>query len=548
MLLALFSDTAVPIRPPEKVSARGIEASARCASRRPRPQMDNRIVAQSFLTAPREMLAAQLALLDQTTLAKLLKSKATDLFSDEKGEFNRIVDEAARHLVNESAPELVLRLLGALNTILGIPARRYVAPRDFEDNGEEILARCLAVLRETEEDFSGADLQDMLRFLMNKMFGEIGKRFESLSSDKQQEVVDAVRKFIEDLPEVQREKLRNEIGADEITDSYIRKAIVSGTLSTAFAAAVSVGGFAFYAGAVSLLATLAGLVGLTLPFSVYIGLTSTIAVISNPLFFIPVLAGGGWWHYSRQNQKMRRRIAPLVVTQSVLAYLAGRANGIDHADESLRLWQAAWTEVERSRADLVQAERALAATQEELSRTKNWIRVLNQRQEQQTKDVREIHTQLKALCVASANDIASACWGDGVREGGQKLKTCLDATERCRTRHVKTGISGVFDRIGRSLDTWDSEQKADSAAAALASALIEINGHSAKYPSQVNEMLRRHGEIKARQQELELEVSDNRRKKAALEGQEGAEQQQRYKCQAERSRTESRYWGLSEIK
>ena len=52
--------------------------------------MDNRIVTQSFLTAPREMLAAQLALLDQTTLAKLLKSKATDLFSDEKGEFNRV--------------------------------------------------------------------------------------------------------------------------------------------------------------------------------------------------------------------------------------------------------------------------------------------------------------------------------------------------------------------------------------------------------------------------------------------------------------------------
>ena len=77
---------------------------------------------------------------------------------------------------------------------------------------------------------------------MNKMFGEIGKRFESLSSDKQQEVVDAVRRFIEDLPEAQREKLRKEIGADHVTDSYIRKAIVSGTLSTAFAAAVSVGG------------------------------------------------------------------------------------------------------------------------------------------------------------------------------------------------------------------------------------------------------------------------------------------------------------------
>ena len=510
--------------------------------------MDNRIVTQSFLTAPREILAAQLALLDQTTLAKLLKSKATDLFSDEKGEFNRIVEEAARRLVNESAAELVLRLLGALNAILGIPARRYVAPRDFEDNGEEILARCLAVLRETEKDFSGTDLQDMLRFLMNKMFGEIGKRFETLSSDKQQEVVDAVRKFIEELPEAQREKLQKEIGGDQITDSYIRKAIVSGTLSTAFAAAVSVGGFAFYTGAVSLLATLAGLVGLTLPFSVYMGLTSTIAVISNPLFFIPVIAGGGWWLYSRQNQKMRQRLAPLVLVQSVLAYLAGRAKGIDHADEALRLWQAAWTQVERSRAELVQAEHALAATQEDLSRTKNCIRLLNQRQEQQAKDIREIHIQVKTLCVASANEIASARWGDSARDGGQKLKTCLDATERCRSRPVKPGISGVFDRMGRGMDTWDSEQKADSAATALASAVIESNGQSATYPAPVSELLRRHTGIKAKQQELESELSKNRQKKAALETQEAAEQQHRYKCQAERSRTESRYRGLSEIK
>ena len=494
------------------------------------------------------MLAAQLALLDQTTLAKLLKSKATDLFSNEKGEFNRIVDEAARRLANESAAELVLRLLGALNAIFGIPARRYVAPRDFEDNGGEILARCLAVLRETEKDFSGTDLQDMVRFLMNKMFGEIGKRFESLNNDKQQEVVDAVRKFIDELPEAQREMLRKETGADQITDSYIRKAIVSGTLSTAFAAAVSVGGFAFYTGAVSLLATLAGLVGLTLPFSVYIGLTSTIAVISNPLFFVPVVAGGGWWLYSYQNHKMRRRLAPLVVAQSVLAYLGGGANGIDHADEALRLWQAAWTEVERSRAELVQAEHALAATQEDVNRTKNWIRVLNQRQEQQAKDACEIHTQMKALCVASANDIASAAWGDSVRDGGQKLKTCLGATERCRTRHVKQGISGVFDRIGRSMDTWDSEQKTDAAATALTSAVIESNGQSPRYPAPVNELLRRHGEIKAKQQELVSELSKNRQKKAALETQESAEQQQRYKCQAERSRTESRYFGLSEIK
>jgi hypothetical protein len=118
--------------------------------------MDSTIVSQSFLTAPREMLAAQLALLDHSTLAKLLKSKAADLFNEEKGEFNRIVDESARRLMSEEPGELALRIFGILNVILEIPPRRYAAPRDFEDNCEEILSRCLAVLRERPNPTSPA--------------------------------------------------------------------------------------------------------------------------------------------------------------------------------------------------------------------------------------------------------------------------------------------------------------------------------------------------------------------------------------------------------
>ena len=63
--------------------------------------MDSRLVSQSFLSAPKEVLAAQLALLDQTSLAKLLKSKAADTFNEKKGEFDRIVGEAARGLMND---------------------------------------------------------------------------------------------------------------------------------------------------------------------------------------------------------------------------------------------------------------------------------------------------------------------------------------------------------------------------------------------------------------------------------------------------------------
>ena len=138
--------------------------------------------------------------------------------------------------------------------------------------------------------------------------------------------------------------------------------------------------------------------------------------------------------------------------------------------------------------------------------------------------------------------------GESLRAYGQELKTCLDVTERCRSRHVKPGVSGIFDRVGRSFDTSDAEQKADSVASALASTVMETNGRSAEYPAPVNELLRRNSEIQVKQQELESELSKDREKKAALESQQAAEQQERSRHQAERSRTESRYWGLSGIK
>ena len=432
-----------------------------------------------------------------------------------------------------------------MNEVLDIPPRRYQAPRDFEDNSEEILARCLAVLRESEPEFTGADLQDMLRFLMNKMFGEIGKRFESLGSDKQQQVADAVRKFIDDLPEAQREKLRNEIGTDKITDSYIRKAIVSGTLSTAFAAAVSLGGFGFYMGAVSLMAALAGLVGITLPFSFYMGVTSSIAVIANPIFFVPVVAGGGWWLYGRQNDKMRRRLAPLVVAQSVLAHLGGRANDLDHTDEALHFWQSAWIMVERARTELTESETALASTQEELRLTGNSIRALGDRRAQLTTDQDAIRVKVKTRCAMSSVLISRSEWGSHLHEVGLRLENLQNEAAACRTRPVK----GVFDRISRSYDTWSKTGKADSAAGAAAAAAIDAgDGGASMYPTDVKDLVHRFALADDTRRAVDTELSTTQRKKTALEKQAAAEQQDVWNCRSECVRAEARYWGLSKLK
>ena len=76
-----------------------------------------------------------------------------------------------------------------------------------------------------------------------------------------------------------------------------KAALVAGTGAaavTALSATVAFSGFAFYTSMSTVIATSAGLLGVTLPFSVYTGASSTVAVISGPIgWAIALVAGTG---------------------------------------------------------------------------------------------------------------------------------------------------------------------------------------------------------------------------------------------------------------
>ncbi len=284
-------------------------------------ESDGRIFADSIFALPKENLCACLALLQELTLYELLSSRARDLWTREPGAFARKLNESAKPLAGLSPGELALRIFGITNEILGLDPRHYAGRRDFADNAGDIIGRCLDVLRKTEKDFGGNDLQAMVRFHFQRMLGEVEQKFDNLRPEQQTRIVEGIRKLIEALPLEQQEKLRTELKADELSDAVLRQALTTGAIALAFSSAVSSFHFAFYTGAVSLLHGLAGLVGLTLPFGFYVGLTSTIAVLSSPLFLLPLLGGSGAWLYTKNNSAMRQRLVPLVVTQMVAAHL-----------------------------------------------------------------------------------------------------------------------------------------------------------------------------------------------------------------------------------
>ncbi len=94
----------------------------------------------------------------------------------------------------------------------------------------------------------------------------------------------------------QRTELLKHMNVSGFSDSQ-KAALIAGTGAaavTALSATVALSGFAFYTTMSTAIAASAGLLGVTLPFSVYAGASSTVAVLSGPIgWSIALVAGTG---------------------------------------------------------------------------------------------------------------------------------------------------------------------------------------------------------------------------------------------------------------
>lgn len=132
-------------------------------------------------------------------------------------------------------------------------------------------------------------------------------------------------------PEQRTELLKNHV-FDGLSDSE-KKALVAGTGAAAIgvlSATVAFSGFAFYTAMSSVMAASAGLLGVTLPFSVYTGASSTVAALSGPVGWgIALIAGTGAaiWAAAPNPEKTAAFILALHTYKAKRAYeIARRLN------------------------------------------------------------------------------------------------------------------------------------------------------------------------------------------------------------------------------
>jgi DNA repair exonuclease SbcCD ATPase subunit len=97
-----------------------------------------------------------------------------------------------------------------------------------------------------------------------------------------------------------------------------------------FAIVVDIAGFAAYTTLSTLIAGLAGIFGVTLPFGFYVASSSVMAVVTSPIFILLLLTGGAVYIDRKQGAKLKERLIPIIIFQLVLtSYIESKETNYD---------------------------------------------------------------------------------------------------------------------------------------------------------------------------------------------------------------------------
>nr|WP_259547338.1 hypothetical protein [Heyndrickxia oleronia] len=311
--------------------------------------MDGQILANSLVTLKGTDLRMVYALLLKTNIGHLLSSKAKDVISklskEKSDNFTYHLEQEVNKLRNVEDQVLQVDLFLEMTRLLKLRGTKYTLEKEIVDQFilivndvyQQLLIQDKQFKRFAENEIHSSKLQQMIKFQMSKLFNELDNGFKDFTIEDQTKFASQVNEYIQSLPEEKQSKIKEKLGVDDLTDEMIRKAIATSGSSIVFAIIVEVSGFAFYTTATSLLASFAGFFGITLPFGVYTGLTSTIAVLANPLFLVPVLLGGGALLVNHQNKSLKKKLMPIIVMQITLPFMSRGADEV-----SFELFIAEW--------------------------------------------------------------------------------------------------------------------------------------------------------------------------------------------------------------
>ncbi len=270
-------------------------------------------------SADNEILANFIAMWDKSTISNIIKYKGFDLYDkiinkENNDEFAQILEDKKLELKEVDTNELRTMIIMQLASYFEIKLPKTLNMYSLEQIGIKIENCSIEALRKSDKSFKETSLEEMISYIFQELFNDMSKQFNDKNNEDKEKIAQNIFQTIQEMPKEQQDKLKEELKVDELSEDIVMKAIAAGTFGAAFAATISIAGFSAYTFATSALASMAGLVGVGLPFGAYSGLTSVIAVLSNPLFLIGSIGFLIYILNSKSNESIRNRLSPMIIT------------------------------------------------------------------------------------------------------------------------------------------------------------------------------------------------------------------------------------------
>ncbi|KGR73653.1 AAA family ATPase [Ureibacillus manganicus] len=453
--------------------------------------MDGQILANSLVTLKGTELRMVYSLLFKTNIGDLLSSKTKDLFSKEKQDhFTKHLEDEVSKLAGQDDAALQVDLFLELTKLLKLRGTKYTLTKEIEDQCSAIVDEVYGQYQKKDKQFRAftegqnlhsTKLQQMIQFQMSKMFSELDGSFQDFTIEDQTKFASQVNDYIQSLPEEKQAKIKEKLGINDLSDEMVRAAIATSGTSIVFAIIVEVSGFAFYTTATSLVASFAGLFGLTLPFGFYTGLTSTIAVLASPFFIIPLLLGGGVLLVNHQNNSLKKKLLPIIVMQIALPYMSEGGYDVEFGP-FIKDWEKRYDHYQQVKDEIKDIEAEQLQVSRQINEHRAQINHLNsQIANQSVKLVGEKQKIRAGIKRADLNlVVVSPSFNGWKNKYYQAVSEISRLKNEKRNRPIETGffnkIGSKFKEMTLSFDISGAEKKLETIVDEMVLEVLHSNG------------------------------------------------------------------------
>lgn len=262
---------------------------------------------------PKKVSASLIAMLEETTLSSVLKDK----FKLSDSRLSDLISSRVNILSLQSEQQLLDQLVKELSLAAEVQSPDTTPVSLFWMR--EILNQVAIALKIDPNPLTDDEL---LVEALNKAFSQFIERvqegWKSLSIEERQRVVYSWINNLNSSNLSDQEKLEvaKAIGVDELTLDAIKPAIVSTMLVSLVSIGVAGSGFGVYIAATTLMHTvMTSILGITLPFAIYSGLTTSMGLLISPVGALALGVGLLARIGSQKSKEIKKHLLTLALLQ-----------------------------------------------------------------------------------------------------------------------------------------------------------------------------------------------------------------------------------------